>query len=130
MTEIRATAGTTVSVAAGDTVTLKVRGPATVRVEDDGPTAPPAAPNAAGPASATMAGLAEAVALVAARVHGMPDPGLSGDVPAPAVAGALAVLARAFLQSLDLRDGGTRILQDLGAVAARDDGTSPDKETG
>ena len=68
-----------------------------------------------------MAGLAEAIALITARRHGI-GTGLSGDVPAPAVAAALTILAAAFLGGLDLQDQGAGLLQDLGLAAASEDG--------
>lgn len=110
MTEIKATAGTTVTVPAGGGVTIRVRGPAVVRV---GPPGPPLAGN-----GATMPGLAEAVSLLAARLHGVPGVGLSGDVPAGSVTAALTILAHALLRSLDLRDDGAALLRGLGEAAA------------
>jgi regulatory helix-turn-helix LysR family protein len=81
-------------------------------------TSAPSAP----PAEATLAGLAEAVGLLVARLQGV-RLGLSGEVPAPAVAGALSVLAAAFLGGLDLGDGGARLLANIGHDAAHE-GTS------
>ena len=98
-------------VKAGNSVTVKVDGPAVVRITRLG--APPGADQAA-----TMPGLAEAVALLTARHHGIDNPGLSGDVPPSAVAAALVTLGTAFLAHLLPADHGARLLQDLGAAAA------------
>jgi hypothetical protein len=84
---------------------------------DPGPLAAPPDPKSA---RATMPGLAEAIGLLAARVHGIDSPGLSGDVPAPSVAAALVIIAAATLGQF-LPDRGTRLLADLGVIAARED---------
>jgi hypothetical protein len=101
-----------IEVKAGDTVTVKVSGPAVVRIGPPGGTPKPL--------GATMAGLAEAIALVTARRHGI-GADLSGDVPASAVAAALTILAAAFLGAIDLQDQGAGLLPDLGLAAARED---------
>jgi hypothetical protein len=67
------TAVTEIKVKAGNAVTVKVHGPAVVRIEPGGKQ--PDHPTEGG---ATMEGLAEAVALLAGRIQGI---GLSGDVP-------------------------------------------------
>lgn len=78
---------------------------------------PPAGPK---PATATMPGLAEAIALIAARHHGIPSPGLSGDVPPGAVAGALTIFAAALLANLLPADQASGLLTDLGAAVVRE----------
>jgi hypothetical protein len=115
------TATTEIGVKAGNTVTVKVTGPAVVRVTRPGA-------SAGADQTATLPGLAEAIALVTARHHGIPSPGLSGEVPPAAVAAALVVLAGTFLAHLLPVDSGARFLQDLGAVAAGADGTTEGKE--
>jgi hypothetical protein len=81
--------------------------------------APPAAPQGE---RATMAGLAEAVSLLTARVHGI-DLGLSGDVPHSAVTASLAVLAAAFLGHLLPADRAAALLTDLGIIAVKEAGS-------
>jgi hypothetical protein len=70
-----------------------------------------------------LPGLAEAVSLLAARVHGVDALPLSGDVPAHAVTGALAVLATALLSSLLPNDRGAALLTDLDVWAAQEGST-------
>lgn len=82
--------------------------------------APPPPPPDPVPATATAAGLAEAISLLAARIHGVKDFPLSGDVDATAVTGALALLATALLRQLLPRDRATAFLTDLGTAAANE----------
>jgi hypothetical protein len=76
-----------------------------------------------------MAGLAEAVSLLAAKVQGITTPGLSDEVPHSAVAAALVVLSAAFLAELLPSDQGARLLNDLGIAAASDGGIPNGKDT-
>ena len=110
---------TKIKIEPGDTVTIKVRGPAVVRVSQPGPVAPSVADHA-GEQQATMAGLAEAVSLLTARVHGMASPGLSGEVPPGTVAAALVSLGGTFLAHLLPADQGAALLRDLGLAAQED----------
>lgn len=65
---------------------------------------------------ATWPALAEAVALVTARIHRVPSPGLSGDIPPGDVADALAALCAGLLRA-HYPDGGAGFLREAGAGA-------------
>jgi hypothetical protein len=111
-----------IKVKADSTVTIKVLGSAVVRIESAG-----RQPDHAAEGGATMAGLAEAIGLLTARVHGMTSPGLSRNVAPSAVAAALALLGAAFISHLLPADRGAGLLRDFGAAAAGEDGTSTGK---
>ncbi len=108
-------------------------GYALVRIEDlanlPGSRPAPAASDTgnASAGQATMPALAEAVSLLSARIHGVGDFGLSGDVPPGSVMAALTILARAFLGGLGLRDDGAALLRDLGEAAVRENDSPPGK---
>jgi hypothetical protein len=116
---------TEIKVKPGNTVTVKVRGPAVVRIDDG--TAPGG--DQAAKLRATMPGLAEAIALLTARHHGSPSPGLSGDVPPAAATAALLIPGGAFLTHLVPGDRGARLLRDLGLIAASEDGTATGRDS-
>ena len=113
MTEIR--------VKVGSTVTVKVSGPATIRITEPGADGPLAARQAA-ELRATMAGFAEAIALLTARHHGVASPGLPGDVPPGPIAAALVVLG-GILAYLLPGDRAAALLNDIGVAAVREGGT-------
>ena len=107
---------TEIRVRPGDTVTITVHGPAVIHVRPSGPPGASETAPAAGSRPA-LPGLAEAVSLITARVHGMPGPGLSEDVSPAAVAAALTILATAFLDHLLPLDRRSALLTDLGLAA-------------
>ena len=110
---------TVLKVRAGDRVTIKVDGPATVTIERPKATAPA---EAAPADQATVAGLAEAIALVTARRSGI-HVGLSGDVAPGAVTAALAIVAASLMAYFVPPDRATAILADIGLAAATEDST-------
>lgn len=67
-----------------------------------------------------MPALAEAIALLTGRIHGIPTR-LSGDVPTEAVTRALVILAAALMAATMPSDRGATLLRDLGTEAARED---------
>jgi len=88
-------------------------------------TAPPSPPAGMPSATYTMAALAEAVARVSAHLHGMPDPGPSGDLRSDDVVVTLAAMLAVILGEFPAGRGAA-VLKAFGARAAA--GQSPPEE--